>query len=61
MKKQRKMKKSKQRRQKTTTYDPNSKSRYSQKKALQAKGIYSPNSPFKVTYKEVEEETEATV
>ncbi len=28
------------------TYDPNSDSKYARKKALQKKGIYSPNSPF---------------
>lgn len=48
-KKQRKMKKSKAKRaQRTTVYDPNVKSKYSEKKARQAKGVYSPNSPFRV-------------
>ncbi len=40
-------KRSTRRKQRESTYDSNSSSKYSQKKALQAKGIYSKNSPFK--------------
>lgn len=33
--------------QRNTEYDPNSSSRYSQKKTFQARGIYSQTSPFR--------------
>jgi hypothetical protein len=46
----RKQKKSKARRaaQRKTTYDPKVRSKYAQKKMLQAKGEFSPNSPFRI-------------
>lgn len=48
-KKARKTKKSKARRvMRQTTYDPSVESEYSQKKMLQAKGIYSGKSPLHI-------------